>query len=74
MQRFGEKLRTLRTRRDLTMRELAVLLDIGSFSFISKLEHGSQMPSPELIVKIARFFGVSTDQLMLDELDVDEPL
>ena len=50
-----------------------MVLDIGSFSFISKLEHGSQMPSPELIVKIARFFGVSTDQLMLDELDVSEP-
>ena len=71
MQRFGEKLRTLRKRRSLPMRELAVSLEIGSFSFISKLEHGSQMPSPELIVKIARFFAVSTDQLMLDEVDLE---
>jgi len=55
MQRFGEKLRTLRKHRGLTMRELAVSLEIGSFSFISKLEHGVQMPSPELIVKIALF-------------------
>jgi len=29
------------------------------------------MPSPELIVKIARFFVVSTDQLMLDEVDLE---
>ncbi len=71
MQRFGEKLRTLRQRRSLTMRELAAALEIASFSFISKLEHGSQMPSPELIVKIARFFDVSTDQLMLDERDLE---
>jgi transcriptional regulator with XRE-family HTH domain len=71
MQRFGEKLRTLRQRRNLTMRELATALEIAPFSFISKLEHGSQMPSPELIVKIARFFDVSTDQLMLDEIDLE---
>lgn len=72
MQRFGEKLHTLRKQHGLTMRELAPLLDISSFSFISKLENGSQMPSPELIVKIARFFEVSTDRLMLDELEIDE--
>ncbi len=71
MKKFGEKLRTLRKRRGLTLRELAPLLEINSFSFISKLENGSQMPSPELIVQIARLFEVSTDQLMLDELELE---
>jgi transcriptional regulator with XRE-family HTH domain len=54
------------------MRDLAPLLDITSFSFISKLENGSQKPSADLIVKIARLFEVSTDQLMLDELELDD--
>ncbi len=70
MQRFGEKMRVLRQRRGLTLRELAPLLDI-TFSFISKLENGSQQPSAELIVKIARLFEVSTDKLMFDELELD---
>lgn len=69
MRRFGEKLRALRKGRGLTVREIARLLEV-SFGFISKLEHGYQQPSPELIVKVARLFDVSTDVLMLDELEV----
>lgn len=70
MQRFGEKLKTLRKRHGLTMRELAPELDISSFSFISKLENGAQMPSAELLEKISRYFDVSLDVLMKDEFDV----
>lgn len=71
MQRFGEKLRMLRQRRGLTLRELADVLDFQSHSFISHLESGRKVPSLELAVKIANYFGVTVDQLAKDELEVD---
>lgn len=71
MGRFGEKLRYLRQRQGLSVRKLAVLLDIHAHSHIAKIETGHSQPSPDLILKIARFFDVSIDQLMKDELEID---
>ena len=71
MKRFGEKLRILRERRSLTVRQLASLLGINSHSHIVGLETGKHYPSIELIVKIADLFEVSTDQLLRDELELD---
>jgi transcriptional regulator with XRE-family HTH domain len=71
MQRFGEKLRTLRQRRGLTMRELAEALDLRSHGFIGDLESGRKHPSLEFTVKIADFFGVSLDQLARDEVELE---
>lgn len=70
MQRIGEKLRTLRLRRGYTTRELAALLGTSN-SFITQVETGKAMPSTHLVLKIADLFGVTTDQLMRDELEVD---
>ena len=72
MERFGEKLRTLRTKHNMTVRELARALEYGSFSHISDLETGRRKPSLDLALKISRFFGVSTDQLLKDELELDD--
>jgi transcriptional regulator with XRE-family HTH domain len=71
MQRFGEKLRTLRERRGMTLHELALALGLTNRSHISNLEAGRKKPSLELIIKIALFFEVTTDQLLLDDLEVD---
>ena len=71
MKRFGKKLRTLRQRRGLTLRELAAMLDLGAHSHLANLETGKNMPTADLILKIAELFDVSTDQLMKDELDLD---
>jgi transcriptional regulator with XRE-family HTH domain len=71
MKRFGEKLRALRERRSLTVRQLASMLGINSHSHIVGLEAGKHKPSADLILKIADLFEVSTDQLMRDELEVD---
>ena len=71
MKRFGEKLRTLRQQRGLTLSELATLLEMGAHSHLANLETGKNMPTVELILKIAELFAVSTDQLMKDELDLD---
>ena len=71
MQRFGEKLRTLRQRRGLSVRQLAAQLDISAHSHIAKIETGQSRPSADLILKIARFFEVPIDVLMKDELDLE---
>lgn len=72
MKRFGEKLRLLRQRRGLTLRQLASILDMRAHSQLANIEAGKNMPTAELILKISDFFGVSLDNLMRDELELDE--
>jgi transcriptional regulator with XRE-family HTH domain len=69
MDRFGEKLRTLRERRGMTQKELAQLLEF-SRDHVSSLETGRKIPHSRLVVKIADIFHVTTDQLMRDEMEV----
>ena len=71
MQRFGEKLRTLRTQRGMTLRDLADALGYVSYSYLGLLETGKKKPTAELVMKVARLFEVTTDQLLWDHLDVD---
>ncbi len=71
MSRIGEKLRTLRQRQGLTSRELGAILGVSN-SYIIRLEKGKRRPSMDLIIQIARYFNVSTDKLMLDELELDD--
>jgi transcriptional regulator with XRE-family HTH domain len=71
MKRFGEKLRTLRQRRGLTLRQLAASFDMKSYSHIADMESGRNLPSVELLVKIADYFQVTTDQLLRDEQEID---
>lgn len=71
MQRFGEKLRTLRKRHGMTMRELAKALGFATHGYIGDLEGSRAKPSLELALKIANFFNVSVDQLARDELELD---
>jgi transcriptional regulator with XRE-family HTH domain len=70
MQRFGEKLRTLRQRHGLTVRQLGDQLDVSG-PYIVQLEQGRKTPNAAMIIKVAQFFHVSTDQLMFDHLDLD---
>jgi transcriptional regulator with XRE-family HTH domain len=69
MQRFGEKLRTLRERAGLSYRQLAAQVG-ASHSHLAGLEAGSHLPSAELILKLAKFFGVTTDALMDDAISL----
>lgn len=71
MQRFGEKLHTLRVRHGLTIRELAEALGYSAHAHISLVETGRRKPSRDLIVRAAQFFNVSTDELLRDDLDLD---
>ncbi|MDM8526874.1 helix-turn-helix transcriptional regulator [Anaerolineales bacterium HSG24] len=69
MQKFGTKLRSLRTNQGLSYRQLATMLGV-SYGHLAGIEAGKHNPSAELVLKIAKFFGVSTDQLMDDELEL----
>jgi transcriptional regulator with XRE-family HTH domain len=71
MQRFGDKLRTLRHRHSVSLRELATTLGLQSHAHLARIESGEKTPSAELILKIAEIFQVSLDQLMRDDLDLD---
>jgi transcriptional regulator with XRE-family HTH domain len=72
MEKFGQKLRVLRLQRRLTLKELATDLGYDSHSYISELESGKKLPSVDLVVALSRFFNVTTDQLLKDELSVEQ--
>ncbi|MFN8490882.1 MAG: helix-turn-helix transcriptional regulator [Caldilineaceae bacterium] len=69
MNRFGEKLRVLRKKRGLTLRELGDMLGVYP-THVSQLETARRTPNAAMILKIADIFGVSTDVLMRDELEL----
>lgn len=70
MERFGEKLLTLRSRHNLTVKQLGDMLGVSD-SYVSRLEKGKKTPNVAMLLKISRVFNVSLDQLAKDELDVD---
>lgn len=72
MQRFGEKLRTLRKRQHMTLSELASSLGYVSHSYISAVEYGKKQPTVEFVLKVSRLFNVPADTLIKDELELDE--
>ena len=71
MQRFGEKLRLLRIRQGMTLREVAAALGQRSHSHIVQIEFGRRKPNVELVMKVAQLFHVTPDLLLRDELDID---
>jgi transcriptional regulator with XRE-family HTH domain len=71
LERFGEKLRTLRKQHNMNHVQLAAALGYASSSYISTLESGKKKPTAELVIKVAKLFHVTTDVLMLDELELE---
>ena len=70
MLRFGEKLRVLRKRDQLTLTETATKLGFSSHGHLSDLELGKKIPTVELVIKVADLFRVTTDELLRDELEI----
>ena len=71
MKRFGEKLRTLRCKKGMTLKELAVVLGHTAHGYISEIESGKKRPTAAFVLKVARYFEVTTDELLKDELDIN---
>ena len=59
----GPRLRALRSERDLTLTELAAQTEI-SVSTLSRLESGDRRPTLELLLPLARAYGVTLDELV----------
>lgn len=67
MKLFGETIRGLRKERNLTLRKVAASLDIDQ-AILSKIETGHRRASRENVVKLAEFFRVSQEELLIDWL------
>ena len=75
---FGERLRTLRKSRGMSLRDLATRADVST-SYLSDLERGTRgAPTAPVLERLADALGVSVDTLLgresltplLDEADV----
>lgn len=67
---FHTKLRHLRHRQSITQAQLAGQLGLTSHTHISHLESGRKSPSLDLVLRVARYFGVTTDYLLRDSIPV----
>ena len=63
---FGKNLAALRKQKGLTQAELAEKLHF-TFQSVSNWERGVSSPDLETLTRLAGFFGVSTDELLLRE-------
>ena len=60
---FGERIRELRTKQNLLLRQLASLLDVDT-SIISKVERGNRQMKKEHIPILAKILKAEIDELM----------
>ena len=67
---FGAKLRALRQQQHWGQTDLARRLGLARRGYISNLEAGRKAPSIDLVVHIADLFGVTTDALLRDEVQI----
>ena len=63
---FGEKLQTLRAQRGLSQDALAEALDV-SRQAVSRWERDETLPETEKVIRLSRYFQVTTDYLLLEE-------
>ncbi|MEI9907121.1 MAG: helix-turn-helix transcriptional regulator [Actinomycetota bacterium] len=61
---FGKRLKEIRERAGMTQADLAE--GIAASSYISLLEAGKRKPKLDLIVKLAKRLGISSEELLLD--------
>jgi transcriptional regulator with XRE-family HTH domain len=69
---FGEKVRRLRQAAGMSQSELAIKLELShrSKGYISELEHGKKEPPVDLVLRLARLFPVTIDELLRDEVEL----
>ncbi len=67
MDSFGDTIRKLREGRKLPLRSVAAFLDIDQ-AILSKIERGHRKPSREIVVKLAGYFKVKENDLLVSWL------
>lgn len=60
---FGERLRSLRTKKKVTQKQFATMFKIAD-STVSMYERGEREPAYEQLERFADYFGVTIDYLM----------
>lgn len=70
---LSQNIKNLRKLGKLTQDELALKLGIKR-SMLGSYEEGRAIPKPELMLSIASFFGVSTDELLSEDMSVAKAL
>lgn len=68
MEIIAKKIRSLRKNKNMTQEELAEILSVSAQA-VSKWENGISAPDIELLPIIARYFGISMDELFHYRLD-----
>ena len=66
---IGEKIRSLRKQKNITQAELAEALSVSAQS-VSKWENHLSVPDLSVLPLIARYFGITMDELFNYRLDV----
>jgi len=66
---LSKKLSELRKERNLKLREISTIIGVTQ-SAVSMYESGERRPDYNILLKIANFYGVSTDYLLRDETKV----
>lgn len=73
IQRFGDKLKTIRLASGLTLQQFAESLGYAAHGYISELEGGKKTPTVEFVLSVSRMYRVSTDELLKDEVELQAP-
>ena len=60
----GDRIKELREKRGWTKQKLADLLDMKSYTSITKWEQGNNLPRGGEIIKLCKLFEVSSDYLL----------
>jgi transcriptional regulator with XRE-family HTH domain len=68
---IGDKIKKLRTEKDLSMRELGENIGV-SHAHISKLESGINSPSVDLLEKLADFFNIDVSYFFSKDEEIDQ--
>ena len=64
---IGEKLRHIREEKELPLRKVAALLDID-VAILSKMERGERRITKEIVLKLAKIYSYSADELLVSFL------
>lgn len=63
-ERFGDKIKALRKNHDVTLSDMAMLINLKSKGSLSTLENAKNPPSYETLINIADVFAVKVDWLI----------
>jgi transcriptional regulator with XRE-family HTH domain len=64
MESLGETIRQLREEKELPLRTVAAYLDIDQ-AILSKMERGQRKATREQVVKLAKYYNVKSDDLLI---------